>query len=187
MASSDSHICLQSKLPRKPRGTTQAVFFHMNFQNHFFLQFLGFFWSDQSVLRWLTIQNHILMAMSHLLWLIMQESWSCNFLSQIFWLEKISTKPSDSNPENFQNSKILGRYPWFLWGKNFHKAVWVVPPKLDFWRICGKNFHNLPIRVNKYNLGQPIFYCWTNTYCYVRWPFGVQERGWQQRKWCWIS
>ena len=69
--------------------------------------------------------------------------WKCfphEFFKSNFLLEKIST--SDSNPENFQNWKILGRYPWFLCRQNFHKAVWVVP------RICGKNFHNLPIRVN---------------------------------------
>ena len=32
-------------------------------------------------------------------------------------------------------------------GKNFHETVWVVP------RICGKNFHNLPTRVNKFETG----------------------------------
>ena len=55
-------------------------------------------------------------------------------------------------PQIFKIKKILNRYPWFLCGKNFHKAVWVVPRKLDFWRTCRKNLHNLPIRIKEAKL-----------------------------------
>ena len=37
--------------------------------------------------------------------------------------------------------KLLGRYSGFSCGKNFHKAVLVVPRKSDFRRMYGKNFH----------------------------------------------
>ena len=56
-------------------------------------------------------------------------------------LKNNCSKLFNQTSENFQNYKILGRYPWFLCGKKFHKTVWFVP------RICRKNFQNLPIRV----------------------------------------
>ena len=115
-------------------------FFHMNFWT--LLNFWWFIWETEAVL--------------------LGQSWySDDFLHKnIFWLQWVTYY--DLKCKNLQTVIFKSI---FLIGKKFHETVWLVPRKSDFWkiygkkfhktwvvpRICGKNFHNLPIRVKHMN------------------------------------